>query len=200
MKKNYQQKNMKDSGFTLVETLVAISIFTLSILALLSVISQGIANTTYAKNKIIASYLAQEGIEYVRNIRDTYVMYNGADSSAGWSNFRSKLTGAQCQASNGCYFGDLTTADFSNQVEPIIGLPMTNCGSTCPNLLYDSASGKYGYTASGTTATSPFIRTIKINLVGGGVNEIQILSTVSWTQGSGTPSITFSESVFNWVQ
>ena len=65
MRKLLKQKN---TGFTLVETLVAISIFTISILGMLSVLASSIANTTYAKQKMVATYLAQEGIEYIRNI------------------------------------------------------------------------------------------------------------------------------------
>ena len=53
-------------GFTLVEMLVAVSIFTASILALLGILAQGISNTGYAKRKMIASYLAQEGVEYMK--------------------------------------------------------------------------------------------------------------------------------------
>ena len=84
MKKFFQQKNKglacrsMAEGFTLVETLVAISIFTMSILALLVILTQGIANTNYAKHKITASYLAQEGIEYARNVRVLEMLVLGA--------------------------------------------------------------------------------------------------------------------------
>jgi Tfp pilus assembly protein PilV len=79
----------KNNGFTLVETLVAVSIFTMSILGLLIVLSGGISDTSYAKKKIIASYLAQEGIEYARNMRDTAVLYNATSPQGGWNNFKS---------------------------------------------------------------------------------------------------------------
>lgn len=81
MHKFFKQNN---KGFTLVETLVAISIFTASILGLISVLASGISNVGYAKKKIMATYLAQEGIEYARNIRDTHVLYEGV---SGWNNF-----------------------------------------------------------------------------------------------------------------
>ncbi len=83
MQKFFKQKN---SGFTLVETLVAISIFTMSILALLSVLASGISDTGYAKQKMKASYLAQEGIECIRNVRDNYVLYT-AVTGLGWKDF-----------------------------------------------------------------------------------------------------------------
>ncbi len=79
-----KSKNKKN-GFTLVETLVAVSIFTVSILGLLEVVSQGIASTNYAQMKIAATYLAQEGIECLRNTRDNYVLY--PDSTHDWSKF-----------------------------------------------------------------------------------------------------------------
>src|SRR3989344_5252969 len=82
MKKLFKQKN---KAFTLVETLVAISIFTVSLLGIMSVLASGISSTNYAKQKMIASYLAQEGIEYVRNIRDTNVLYS---VNGGWNGFR----------------------------------------------------------------------------------------------------------------
>lgn len=72
------------SGFTLVESLIAVSIFSVSIIAMMSVLGGGIANTNYVKNKLVATYLAQEGIEYARNMRDKHILYDG---SAGWDNF-----------------------------------------------------------------------------------------------------------------
>ncbi|MBI3306082.1 prepilin-type N-terminal cleavage/methylation domain-containing protein [Candidatus Nomurabacteria bacterium] len=90
MKKIFKYLNIeispaKQGGFTLVETLVAVSIFSVSILGLLSVLADGVADSSYAKQKLIAAYLAQEGIEYVRNMRDTSVLYSGGGN---WNSFR----------------------------------------------------------------------------------------------------------------
>lgn len=65
---NYKLQDSK--GFTIVESLVAIAVFTVGISAAIFVINQSIGASTRTKNKIIAGYLAQEGIEVVRNIRD----------------------------------------------------------------------------------------------------------------------------------
>lgn len=86
MKLFYKKINILNKGFTLVETLVAISIFTLSMVAVLSVLVTSISNTSYAKRKMVASYLAQEGIEYVRNMRDNYVLY--PESGKSWVSFK----------------------------------------------------------------------------------------------------------------
>ncbi len=74
-------------AFTLVETLVAISIFTMSILGMISILASGVSDISYAKQKIVASYLAQEGIECVRNIRDNYILYTDTIPAQNWSNF-----------------------------------------------------------------------------------------------------------------
>ncbi len=52
---------------------------------MMSFLSQNISNTGYAKKKIIAGYLAQEGVEYVRNMRDNAVLYTGGGN---WTSFR----------------------------------------------------------------------------------------------------------------
>lgn len=196
MTKKHKIKKFKriDKGFTLVETLVAVSIFTISILGLLVVLSQGISNTNYAKTKIIASYLAQEGVEYIRNMRDTYVLYDLADSQTGWNTFNARLLSASCQASNGCYFDD-QGLDFTDPDQPMTGITVAICGGSCPELKYDSTTGKYGY-ASG--ANSGYTRKIKITQVS--ADEMKVFSTVFWKQGSGNYNMIFSESLFNWIE
>lgn len=181
-------------GFTLVETLVAVSIFTLSVLAMISVLGEGISDTGYARKKITAIYLAQEGIETIRNMRDTYVLYSSGGS--GWPQFRNKLItgGAQCDQPNGCYFDD-QALNFTDPNQPITNIAVNPCGSNCPQLLFNSVNGEYNYT---TGSNSGFIREIHANTVSG--DEMEISVTVFWTQESGTYSVTLSENLYNWVE
>ena len=76
------------SGFTLVETLVAITIVTLAISGGITVAHSSIVAATSARDRLTASYLAQEGIEYVRMLRDNAYLarYPGTTSDA-WSSF-----------------------------------------------------------------------------------------------------------------
>jgi prepilin-type N-terminal cleavage/methylation domain-containing protein len=63
-------KKIASRGFTLIESLVAIFIFSLAIVGLMTVVSRGIAGTNAAANQVTAHFLAQEGLETARAIRD----------------------------------------------------------------------------------------------------------------------------------
>ena len=97
----------KKQGFSLVEALVAISIFTLAVVTIMVTLSRGISNTNYSKQKMTAEYLAAEGVEYIRNLRDTYVIYASGGAQAGWNTFVGQM--GPCIPVNGCYFSDLSS-------------------------------------------------------------------------------------------
>ncbi|MBI5140302.1 MAG: type II secretion system protein [Candidatus Vogelbacteria bacterium] len=63
----------KNKGFTLLETIVAITILMISIVGPLSLASKGIVYADYVKDEITAYNLAQEAMEAIRNIRDENV-------------------------------------------------------------------------------------------------------------------------------
>ncbi len=58
------------SGFTLLEALVAISILMVAVVAPITIAQKGLSSAVYSKNQMIASYLAQDAIEYIKNKRD----------------------------------------------------------------------------------------------------------------------------------
>ena len=196
MRNFFKKKN--NQGFTLIETLMAISIFSLSTLGLLVILGKGISDTTYTKKKIIAGYLAQEGIEYIRNMRDTFVLYDSVDSPTGWNKFSTSLTSgtALCNTSNGCYFNADNLFSLSPP-QPMTQITPLSCNSTCPSLKFDVSTGKYGYT---TGIDSGFIRKITVTTVGSPISQIKITSTVYWNQGSGSYNTVFKENLFNWVE
>lgn len=167
-------------GFTLVETLVAVSIFTVSILGLMTVLSDGIADTNYAKKKIIAEYLSQEGIEYIRNMRDTYVLYTTFNK---WTDFKSKLS--PCVSNNEC--------GFDNTLFPPDVFVCSTHGEQCK--LYVE-NGNYNTNLLGDD--SGFTRKIRVDTIN--QDQLRIFSTVSWSQDSGEHSVVFSEDLFNWAE
>lgn len=58
-------------GFTMLETLAAIFVITVAVTGIFALIAKIIFTTTVSSYKLTAAYLAQEGVEIVRNIRDT---------------------------------------------------------------------------------------------------------------------------------
>jgi Tfp pilus assembly protein PilV len=60
-------KNKNQKGFTIVETLVAVTILMISIAGPLTVANKGLLAAINAKDQMIASYLAQDAMEYVKN-------------------------------------------------------------------------------------------------------------------------------------
>lgn len=181
-----------NKAFTLVETLVAISIFTVSVLALMMVLSNSLSNANYAKRKLVATFLAQEGVEYMRNLRDTYVLYEPPTGN-GWDNFIIKIS--DCALGNVCYF-DHTDIDFADQSQPIIDMDIFPCSPNCQELKYNTSSGEYNYDPLGTD--SGFIRKIQTTEISS--DEIKVISTVSYSTPSGIKNISLEENLFNWTQ
>jgi prepilin-type N-terminal cleavage/methylation domain-containing protein len=67
MRKKYKNKK----GFTILEITVVLGIISIGLLGLSSLVLQTIQVEYVNRNKLIASMLAQESLELVRNIRDT---------------------------------------------------------------------------------------------------------------------------------
>ncbi len=59
------------TGFTLLEMIFAITIISVGVLGVYNGMSFAIANTQKAREYFMGAYLAQEGIEIVKNMRDT---------------------------------------------------------------------------------------------------------------------------------
>ena len=67
----FNKNNSNKRGLTMVETLVAISILTIAVVGPLGIIAQALHSSYYTRDQMTAYYLAQEAVEYVRNLRDT---------------------------------------------------------------------------------------------------------------------------------
>lgn len=185
-------KPWRSRGFTLIEMLIAVSIFSMSILAFMTVLSNGISDTNYAKNKTVAAFLAVEGVEYARNLRDSFVNYD-TTADIGWQNFKTIVS--SCAGPLGCNLGDVSSYDITEI--PPIALSTCNVGNNCLLYFYPN-TGKYSYDHSSPGGSSSgFTRVITIDPVG---DEVKISSTVSWFNGSVPFSITFSDNLLKWKE
>lgn len=169
---------LKSKGFTVVESLVAISILSLSILSTFASVKNGIQSSTQVKDQIISFYLAQEGIEYIKNIRDENALFS-INEVANSRPPRSWLYGISSVGGDPCYFGKTCVIDSYRGRAGIASC--TGGFGSCPNLSQDTGAvsgtkGLYGYTA-GWSATT-FKR--EIQLVQNSPTEITVVLSMSW--------------------
>ncbi len=80
------KKITKNSGYTILEVLVALSILITGIFAVLTLTVSSMSNTDAALDYLVAGNLAREGIELVRNKRDTNWYLSGNAFDAGLTN------------------------------------------------------------------------------------------------------------------
>ena len=174
-------------GFTLVESLVAITILISAIVAPLTVAYQGLALTTYAKNQLTAQYLARDAADYITARKDEYELAN--PNSGNWmTNF------ASCQSNNGCTIDTENMGAYSSS-------DISACSSTCPKIKYDSSSGIYSSSAG--TATS-FTRKIVLQTHSEDsslkTDEVRALITVTWASSlSANKTFTLRENYYNKI-
>ncbi len=202
-----------NKGFTLVETLVAISIFTGSVLGLLALTGGSISNTNYARDRIVATFLAQEGLEYMRNLRDTYVLFQsngwgdeGTDNDDGSGgeppgSFIKELNDGGCMLESGCYFNpdNLDYGIPSDQAMKFIEIYPCD-GGVCPNLLYDNESytRKFNYTNGSPTSFSRKIIIRKVVNTDFNNKELEVISMVTFNSGNRNYTVSFSNYLKNW--
>jgi len=74
--------DMKSPGFTLLETVVAVAMLVGGVSVVYSTSANTLAHTYNNQYRLTASYLVQEGVEVVRNIRDQ----NWLDEEPDWRN------------------------------------------------------------------------------------------------------------------
>lgn len=175
-------------GFTLVELLVAISILSISILATFTAVSSNVKGQNFSEDQVIAYYLADEGIESIRNIRDNNGIANAAALGSG---------AAQISWLNGINPTCVTTACTADaSVQPVA---LTACSSLSPSscpVLSIKASGLYGY---GSGTATQFKRSVVVSAVGGSLaTEATVTCTVSWTTNGVAKTYTVSENMKAW--
>lgn len=178
-------------GFTLIETLVAISIILTSIVGPLYTVQQSLNASRTAGEQLIASSLAQEAIEYVRYVRDSnYLTTINGGSSVNW------LQGFDGSASSvNCFTNDCV-------VDPKERTVTLKPSDPNQGYLYLNTNRLYTQVSSSGTKT-PFKRTVRFTAVTNSnpaiTTEVLIETTVTWSTRGQTRTVVITEHLHNWL-
>jgi type II secretory pathway pseudopilin PulG len=202
---NFTNKSL--GGFTLIETIIAVFLFMLVLTAIVSISGRIILDTRSQNLNITAQYLLQDGMEYIRNNRDSAL-----NSGATWSEYTtSGLCTATVGTTNVTSICPCITSTYGCTVDPLYEEVTTCPAGGCPPIV-QMKTGTYdplffctglgiGCLNSTNTMvkTTSFVRTIKLNPPSGNPGEMYVDVTVSWRDVGGvTRSKTLKSTLFNW--
>lgn len=159
-------------AFTLIETLVAISVLLISLAGPLTLAVQSLNSAYYARDQITAFYLAQEAVEYVRAVRDQNYL-----SGTPWLSDIDDCLDTSCT---------VNFPDFTHAV----------CSGTCDPVLVNEATGLYG---DDTGDASVYTRVMTLETIEGVDSEVIIQVTVSWQTRGRDRQFTINEHLLNWL-
>ena len=195
MKIGEQHKKTK-GGFTLIETFVAITILLLAVAGPMTLASRSLASASFSKDQIIAFYLAQEAIEYIRHTRDSNQLATAWGTPTDWLSGLDGVGGTpNCFSPNKCKIDVQATAGSD------ISICNNPPGNNCPPLLYNTVTHFYTYETGNPT---PFTREVTLERIPGTIpgpnDEVKINVTIRWKSGF-LPERTFlmKENIYNWL-
>ncbi len=166
------------SGFTILETLVAVTILMLAIVGPLTVSQKSLVASTYAKDQIIAAYLAQDAMEFLKNARDTQV---AAGSFSNWVSTYSLL----CTSTTPCSI-DTYLATFQQ------------CGNAC--LIYDRGD-RYTNSSANPGRATIYSRNFYLDTTAAATtdssNEVRVVVRVYWRNALAPSEVLLESQFFN---
>lgn len=175
-----KKKKKKNTGFTLVETLIAIAILMISVAAPLSLAAKGLEVIAISKDHIVADFLAQEAFEWIKNKTD----YN-KNSPIGTDpliNGLNECILADDGSGNGCI------VDYTDSLSSYNGQVLK------------IQDGIYSYNSGGID--TKFKRYVKIkkyrDTITSHLDEISVEVTVEWEAPSGTQKYIYQSNITNW--
>ena len=176
------------AGFTLIETLVAISLLSIAIVAPMALTAQSLATAYYARDQITAFYLAQEAIEAVRAIRDAQILKIAQNTTGEPINLFGPIPVPQTG-------GDRPFTIDTRKTTPSEAI--SECVTSCPQLETDGTL--YGY-EPGWVNTN-FTRTVRARFItNSNQDELRITVIVQWKTGAFKErSFSIQEDLYRWV-
>lgn len=189
MKKDFAQNK---KGFTIMETLIAISLLLLAITGPMVFAQNALRAAFNSRDQVTAFYLAQDAIELVKNVRDNNILYQNEDWLLG-------LRG--CSTSDGGCTVD--TFVSLGEFESCSNIDKPGClgesGDASDDVhLKINQNGIIGHTGN---TESIFSRAIYIDTDGVWSREAKITVKVRWksNENIGARDITVVEYIYDWA-
>ena len=187
-------KKQEQSGFSLVETLVAITILLLVIIGPLTITSSTARSTSFASEQVIAFFLAQEGLELVEKVRDDLFL-EFVDDPTGprsdpWSDFVNNnslpVNLQHCFDTPGTGGCGLEMADNGTVAD---GVNCSTAGACQLHLatISNTRRSVYTYIDQGAGSGTAYTRTIYIEDLEsspGDPEQVRVTSVVTWRSGN----------------
>ncbi len=173
-------------GFTLIETLVAVTIVTVAVSGAIFSANSAMVAAQVSRDRLTASYLAQEGVEYVRAMRDDaflqeYHAGNANASADAWNSFTNGAPGSTPWSIRGCVDVTCTLDPLRSMGSVGNGSSLNSCGqgngNACTPLYFANGAYTQQDNISGGVKT-PFTRTIQATAISS--TEESIVSIVTW--------------------
>lgn len=185
-----------NSGFTLIETLVAITILVMAVITPFYSINRALIASYTARDQLAATSLAAEGLEYVHGVRDAnYISNYNGNTPVSWMGSLDGTTGVGLynQATNADCFSRSCVVDMYTH-------RATMCAADDPDCLlkplYLSAP-LYNQTKTGTATR--FSRAISLTQIN--ATEVLVKVRVSWKVNNNVPyNVTVTEYLDNWLE
>lgn len=185
LKDNFESRiyGGKKKGFGLLEVLISAVIIIMILAALVFIGRAALNNNEYLSQRAQAIYLAQEGLEMTRQIRDTN--WIDGDNTTKWDTLAWNST---------AFMIPISSADYAVQYsDPPKRMYLTNSSSYDVNINGVTFTRKIGVKSvasplipqkSGTTDLTPYAK--------------KVTATVTWTFSGQSKSINVSEILTNW--
>ena len=211
MSKKFNHQN-SSKAFTLVESLVAISILMIAIASPMTLAQKGLSTATLSKDQMIASFLAQDAIEAVKNIRDQIAVTQTSGDWLGDKNdvltlYPCVCSESTCDPSSGDVFIFCkidTTASIWNSASISAGVMNTDVklktfSITDPTT--NITSLRYGYIGD-NGLDSKFTRYINIikNPSDNNQDEAAVRVRVVWDTPQGQQNIDIKNFIYNYSE
>lgn len=205
LKKLFSRAGGLFTGFTLLETIVALGVILAASVGPVSLVTRSLIDFSFSKNKLVAVNLAQEGIELIRGIRDNNIACDILNGTTIWPWNEDPQPPDPGNTITNTTVGVAVDRTITSTCGGIGGISMVMpiLSLSCDDkLLFDTTTGIYGYSSG---QASIFSRCVQIKTPPdtpdsdiSPTDQMDITSTVRWVERGTTKNIVLKERLYNW--